>query len=314
MYYAYGEKLSTTNYRLSFNTPDIYYTDNQNTSLDRHYSPIYVGMSGNHAQDVWNGFYYDRPATKGTDYSTGDDTVYNYFDEYSHQSIKAKQFDYPKEKLSFIFKNYSRSPIKDVAPREIEGIDNVTNPNWEEGFSNIQLNGDTILTGVKQYKSFTTSINKHEYVNWVCNGMYDLRISSNVSANYRRKYGRSSSVGDGGGGLSVMIEPKNSGWFREAEAKGWIGPGPRCFLMSIKNSSKEYPSKINYGPELYQQTFEDYKAFMSRMNPFENLPISTCIVNIQHVPSQYAGLTNEEKQYDVYYGFGNTSEYIQNGG
>ena len=78
-------------------------------------------------------------------------------------------------------KYFDRYSLIKNAVCEIKDIQNVTNPTWEQGFSNIQLSGSDIISGIKQYKSFSTSISNYSYVNWVCNGMYDLRISKNMS-------------------------------------------------------------------------------------------------------------------------------------
>jgi hypothetical protein len=111
--------------------------------------------------------------------------------------------------------------------------------------------------------------------------MYDLRISSGLSY-----FGPESMAPDG---ISAMIEPGHAAgsdyaWTREAMGAGWIGPGPRCFLATIKNNDGQYLLGYNG----------------------TTIPgMSSAIANITHVPTQYAGLTREEKQYDVYYGFGN---------
>ena len=82
---------------------------------------------------------------------------------------------------------------------EIRDIKNVSNPTWEQGFDSINGAGGVIVSGVKAYKSYNTSISSYEYDNWVCNGMYDLRISSGLS------YFGPESMGSNG--ISAMIEP-----------------------------------------------------------------------------------------------------------
>lgn len=198
---------------------------------------------------------FDRSWVKGADYHT-------------------ERQNADKNKLSFISKYYNIQRLYSSDPKEIKDIKNVSNPTWDKGFSNININGTEISSGVKQYKSFSTSITSQEYVNWICNGMYDLRISNSMS-----QVGLRENVN----GFCVMIEGGKEDKTREPEAKGWIGPGPRCFLASIKNTDKQY------------------LANLSTSNKY----LSTAIVNITHIPSQYAGLTKEEKQYDTYYGFGN---------
>ena len=188
---------------------------------------------------------------------------------------------YDKNELSFVQKYYNRVYLNDNNTVEIRDIKNVSNPTWEQGFDSINGAGGVIVSGVKAYKSYNTSISSYEYDNWVCNGMYDLRISSGLS------YFGPDSMGSSG--ISAMIEPghaagSDEAWTREAMGAGWIGPGPRCFLATIKNNDGQYLLGYNG----------------------TTIPgMSSAIVNITHVPTQYAGLTREEKQYDVYYGFGN---------
>lgn len=304
LYHSYSESLSTTNKRLSCDTVNTYYTDDDLVTVR---SILDVVTMRNATGSNPHAFYFKRQNTKGTDYDEDPNRpewIPEHFDS-EERPILSSTYSYPKEDLSFIFKNYKRSAVRPTVPRDIEDVKNVSNPNWEEGFSNIKLNGTKITSGVMQYKSFTTSINKHEYVNWVCNGMYDLHISQSIYTNCRRYKPDTKEQG-----FCVMMEPDVKGDYRAADAKGWIGPGPRCFLISIKNSRMDFPNEIEYTPDdgVYPATvWEDYKAFMSRLMDISEHYISSCVVNIQHTPSQYAGLTNEEKQYDVYYGFGNTA-------
>lgn len=192
-----------------------------------------------------------------------------------------RETPYDKNELSFVQKYYNRVYLNNSNAVEIRDIKNVSNPTWEQGFDSINGAGGVIVSGVKAYKSYNTSISSYEYDNWVCNGMYDLRISSSLSY-----FGPDSMSA---AGISAMIEPghaagSDNAWTREAMGAGWIGPGPRCFLATIKNNDGQYLLGYNG----------------------TTIPgMSSAIVNITHVPTQYAGLTREEKQYDVYYGFGN---------
>lgn len=86
------------------------------------------------------------------------------------------------------------------------------------------------------------------------------------------------------------MDYKHRGDRRHAAARGWIGPGPKCFVMKINNDDVDFMT--NFG-KYNESTLTSRNA------------MSTCLVNITHVPSQYAGLTEEERQYDIYYGFGN---------
>ena len=163
----------------------------------------------------------------------------------------------------------------------IKEVADVKNPTWEEGFSNIQFDGSEIRGGVKQYKSFVSSVGNDSYVNWASSGMYDLRI-----------------------GRESQLVTSESTWhdkpaaFTEASTLrgpvswGWIGPGPVCFLCQIdKEQTKVFDGLLRKGIS---------------QNPTE---LGTIIANIQHTAIQFAGLTKQEHQYDVYYGFGNFAAF-----
>lgn len=187
--------------------------------------------------------------------------------------------EYDKQYLSFIFKYYDKEFV-DYDDKQVQDVQNVANPTWEQGFSNINISGEDVVSGVKQYKSFSASIYSYEYVNWVCNGMYDIKISPSTS----QQQGINDSYN------CAIMDYKHRGDRRHAAARGWIGPGPKCFVMKINNDDVDFMT--NFG-KYNESTLTSRNA------------MSTCLVNITHVPSQYAGLTEEERQYDIYYGFGN---------
>jgi hypothetical protein len=62
------------------------------------------------------------------------------------------------------------------AEMNIKAIKDVRIPNWEDGFSNIQRDGNQdVISAIKKYKQFTTSIGSYTYNNWCSFGKYDLR-------------------------------------------------------------------------------------------------------------------------------------------
>lgn len=167
---------------------------------------------------------------------------------------------------------------------DIKHIGDVKNPTWEEGFTDVQLSGSDIIGAIKQYKSFTTNVGTQNYVNWVCNGMYDLPTCANevsvTSGNdsvWRRVFIDSN---DG-------LEDEGQ---RNRQAYGWIGPGPVCFLLNT-----DHPDSTS--------VFTNHIINSNKTSAC----MGTIVANIQHTAVQFAGLTSEEKQYDVYYGFGNFS-------
>lgn len=187
--------------------------------------------------------------------------------------------EYDKQYLSFVFKCYDQEFVN-YEDKQIQDVQNVANPTWEQGFSNINISGEDVVSGVKQYKSFSASIYSYEYVNWICNGMYDIKISPSTS----QQQGINDSYN------CAIMDYKHRGDKRHDAAKGWIGPGPKCFVMKVNNDDVDFMTNLGK----YNDSILSSRDAMA-----------TCLVNITHVPSQYAGLTEEERQYDIYYGFGN---------
>lgn len=150
----------------------------------------------------------------------------------------------------------------------IKGVSDVKNPGWDQGFSNVQLGGsntDLIASAIKQYKSFQTNLDSHQYVNWAANGMYDLAVTENEAKvqqdGYEYKYW-------------VFDNTKDTD-YRDAAAYGWIGPGPICLLASVDESES------------------------SDITTYVNNTAGTYIVNITHQRLDY------NDTYTPYYGFGN---------
>lgn len=271
--YVYGKSIEQISDMISYQGYDSLH---EHSYKDVYFngSPYIEGYYRGYEWDQYEGLQFVRPYAKGAS-QVGDDTLIG--------------TPYDKTQLSFIQKLYNKTNPNDESVREIKSVKNVSNPTWEQGFGNINGAGGQIVSGVKQYKSYSTSINQYEYVNWICNGMYDLRISHYLSATGY----------DDDNGLAVMIMPGDNKR-REPEAAGWIGPGPRCFLAVINNKSTG---------SITGDQVEKYLTHRSRLYPDTPLDVidqlGTSVINITHVPLQYAGLTDEEKQYDVYYGFGN---------
>lgn len=165
----------------------------------------------------------------------------------------------------------------------IRYVNDVKNPLWNEGFSDIQLSGSDIIGAIKQYKSFNTNVGSKEYVNWVANGMYDMPAYYNeVSTEY------------GGANTHSFVLwgskdlPKGD---RSSGSYGWIGAGPICFVIDT-----EEPESNNI-----------LSVQVRNVNGPANL--GTICANVQHTAVQFAGISAEEKQYDTYYGFGNFGKF-----
>ena len=193
----------------------------------------------------------------------------------------------PKEKNTdcIVFNYYDIIDRYSDESRRIKSIKDVKIPKWYEGFSNIQFDGVDIVAGVKQYKSYTTTIGEFKYNNWSSFGCYDLKI-------YREDYPNVSHM------LSAFLygsKEEDGGWTTRRQdisddaagklykGRSFIGPGPSCLLINIEDNG--------IGGNAEKQYYLDS----------EN-PLSTYVCNITHT----AQLSNVESDEQVqYYGFGN---------
>lgn len=181
---------------------------------------------------------------------------------------------YNKEDTSFLFKLYVARNIKNYSAK-IQAIADVKNPTWEQGFSNLQIEGSNIKTGIKQYKSYNTQIGTDSYVNWIASGMYDMKVGSQPDTN------PNTSSND----YIVFSDSTRGAENRSNRSSGWIGPGPVCFLLKLTTEN----NTDNY--------------FIAKNDRI--LKLGSLLCNIYHSAQQYSGSTLQEMQYDTYYGFGN---------
>lgn len=216
--------------------------------------------------------------------------MYEYYNTYKYSTSNVYNLDSPH------LVNHSRS---------IKAIADVLNPTWEQGFSNVQLSGKEVVSGVKQYKSYSVTTNSDQYNNWVSNGMYDLRLSDKQSqAGLPTDPIKYTDITKMGIKVEKTYDPKYIKVFlsqedtiRERSASGWIGPGPVCFLIKLQNSTSE---------DVFNRSIciEKDGTTTAGGNVRKKIRGGCLICNIQNNPVQYAGLTNDEKQYDVYNGYG----------
>jgi hypothetical protein len=149
---------------------------------------------------------YEHPITKSEKIS-----AYALFKYYVDLAInnKTNKDRYTESEYQNLKFEFSVSNIKDV---------NI--PKWYEGFSEIQKSdGINIDGGVKQYKSYTTSIDRMSYNNWVSSSKYDLQIYDEHQLN--------------------VNENKHEYTYGDSRTPvvGFIGPGPSCFLMMINGNA-----------------------------------------------------------------------------
>lgn len=165
---------------------------------------------------------------------------------------------------------------------KIESVSNVQNPTWEQGFSNIQLSGSKIIAGVKAYKSFTSIVKNEQYVNWVCNGMYNLRLTKNESQ---------SNVTEDAQKVFTYLGDDYSDW-RDYTSQGWIGPGPKCLLAKLEQSRNPDGTLVG-------------TIFNNGIKTGSEMTLGTVVCDVVHTAQQFSGLTKHEHQFETYYGFGN---------
>lgn len=169
---------------------------------------------------------------------------------------------------------------------DVKNVADVKNPNWENGFSDVQYtgSGSNIIVGsaIKQYKSYATSIGGKTYDNWVSNGMYDLATTQTEGAAQPGNV----SVDDASDVGVWHVYNKKKGNYPDVRSRGFIGPGPVCLLLNLAKLAND--NNIDkYG--LYKQ------------NGSTNL--GTLVANITHDTIDYSD-TNQ-----AYYGFGNFRKF-----
>lgn len=184
-----------------------------------------------------------------------------------------------KADQSYVHKYYNNRGIdttQELKSTKVEQIKTVSTPKWNDIATNVQISGGKIMSGVLSYKSFATSISNKNYVNWNAAGLYNLRVSTEQSQ-----------AGVSGYNAVLLTTGQN----REEDSLRFVGPGPRCMLIKT-----EYIDKTKV---------KDAKPFAMELTGTGTYQgVNTRLCNIQHSPTQFAGFTDAEKQYDVYYGFG----------
>lgn len=195
--------------------------------------------------------------------------------KYLLQDVSNKSSD------NLVFNYFTKSDNNTYSDYTIRNIKDVKIPKWYEGFSNIQFNGDQIVGGVKQYKSYTTTIGKFKYNNWVSSGLYDLQIYMENQPNIFKS-------NDGSQQTAQFLygedqRSRDDTYSTDAEelrphvlkGRGYIGPGPSCFLIELDDVATDLLSKKVFG---------------------------SYICNIRHNISYQDVESDEQVQY---YGFGN---------
>ena len=165
---------------------------------------------------------------------------------------------------------------------DVKSVKDVVMASWNDGFTNIvrdQENND-IFDGIKKYKSFTTSIDKYLFNNWVSFCKYDLNVGTASAPNQDPGSGDAHVAAE-----FVGLQSSYREWLtgegdndNRRIRNGYIGAGGSSFLLVTKdNLSKFVHNKTS--DQLY-----------------------TSICNITH-PTKQENIEGEE--YTQYFGFGN---------
>lgn len=182
--------------------------------------------------------------------------------------------DYNVKKIEETYKSTTNSS-NEYTEATIITANDVKNPQWSDGFTSVQWDDDNkeIIGGIKSYKSFDTSLGGYTYCNWASTAMYDLRLGTEKQLALQ-------AYSD----TSVFTFPKRD--FREECARGYLGPGPICYLLkteALETLNKSVSFAPNEGPNT----------------------LGTVVANVIHNGQQFAGNTRYQHQFDVYNGFGN---------
>ena len=182
--------------------------------------------------------------------------------------------------LQYCYYNYTN--LQNQTSTKIKQIQDVKNPLWYDAYSNIEIGGDGISSATKKYQSYVTAVGNKEYLNWVCNAMYGIKA-------FQNDINGDQTVKD----WQIITKQEIEKYINDEEPSprtsrntGFVGPGPICFIADTENTSW-IESTAGFG-------------------------FGSAVVNLQHTAVQYAGKSNAEKEFDVYYGFGNFKN-IKNG-
>lgn len=273
--YAYGQNLSSLSERIGERAGE---NEKDNTRVD----------SDSYDPNTYDGIpFFAQSFPRKDVLSSGQNEVI-----YSRNSVEFKLatkqqsydvfLDYNTKKIEETYQSGTNS--KNVYNEAvINTASDVKNAQWSDGFTSIQWDDDNknIIGGIKSYKSFDTSLGGYTYCNWVASAMYDLRLGTE-SQQGLQGYSRT----------SVFTFPKRE--FREEMARGYLGPGPICYLLKtqeMESLNNSISFEVNQAPDT----------------------VGTVIANIIHNGQQFAGNTRYQHQFDVYHGFGNYFNFNKTG-
>lgn len=239
------------------------------------------------------------------------------------------------EKPSFSITHYydsitDNSVYVDDQPK-ILSVAKAKEPSWEDGFSNITMEGADVKSGSKTYKGHTSFVGGNTFCNWICSAMYDLRLSKNqsqygVGIDYRHTnagYYQKNDYADNetwfgdamycGVFTALSGNLDNESVVKSLGAAGWIGPGTRCIIAALSDRyriSRKTDALVWGCNEDFNNGEEDemdvyVRKVTSAIEESSIIPAVTCsVTNIQHNASNFAGISRDQLQFDTYYSHG----------
>ena len=197
-----------------------------------------------------------------------------------HRDTSYKLSTSEKNNIHWVFNYFQPDIDKLNDPINIKQIKDVKIPGWNDGYTNVQRDGENhVIDAIKKYKQYTTNIDQYVYNNWISMGKYDIKVSSSIS-----EANQTNMDPDTGEFLNkpeyAHLYKYDTGWNKTESdfiRQGYIGPGPSCFVIAIK---------------------EDFKHHV----PSAKDQLYTSICNITHSP-KIENVQSEE--HTTYFGFGN---------
>ncbi len=193
-------------------------------------------------------------------------------------------------KVNCLFNNVTTSNCNITnIPLNINSISGGKNAFWSDGFSNYIKVNTSMQSAIKKYKTFISNIQEYTYLNWICSNKYDYPVGANHNA--EKDYGFTNT-----GYVSSLGEFHDLGdksVNRRPFSRGPVGPGGPCFLIKVDNIESDVLNSFYKIQQLSEPYSDGDNAF------------GTLLCNITHYAKQFSGITEQERQYDIYYGFGN---------
>lgn len=182
---------------------------------------------------------------------------------------------------------------------DVTGVYDSQNATWSDGFSNLTKNATIVTDAVNKYETFVTNASTYTYLNWVCSNKYRYPAGASVDA-AKPSGGWSDdtwhTVGEYNSYMDLIGYDNSLPHFF---SRGPIGPAGPCFIATVNMPVTEDTDSILNRYNVYG------KIENGKVSEYYYSLFGTFLCNAQHTPVQFSGITEAERQYDTYYGFGN---------